>query len=263
MRRLTITHIKKPSLEDTVTIEAMDMVKYVENHLARTPCDFTRTIRRYMLGTLWTIVTGEKLPASSPKLANILGLLDQLLVVLGNPLSLLVQEYYWTAYIRQKLGFGEALTVITQIAELARPLVDYNRKTYQPGQTRNIIDAFLSKRDEAKFGSPFHGQPGLNNLDYLIAEQFFAGTDTLTQTLQFSMMYMANNPTMQERVFQELSACSSITYSNRTHTSYTEAVLHEVHRKANVAVAALPHETNGDIQAGNDILWLQSLRHAV
>ena len=141
-------------------------------------------------------------------------------------------------------------SVIAQIADLARPIIEYNKETFQTGHTRNVIDAFMSERKKAESGSPFHGEIGINNLRFLVADQFFGGSDSTTQTLLSALLHMANNPKVQERVFVELSQCSSVSYKNKACTPYTEAVIHEVQRMTDFATTSLSHKARVDIKLG-------------
>ncbi len=81
-------------------------------------------------------------------------------------------------------------------------------------------------------------QKGLSNLTAVITEFFIAGVDTTATTLAWAMLYMILNPDIQKKVQEELDTVTGgnrlPTMDDRQLTPYTEAVIHESQRMANV-----------------------------
>ena len=77
-----------------------------------------------------------------------------------------------------------------------------------------------------------------------------AGSDTTSNTLNWAMLYMAQNPDVLKRVQRELDTQASTTgtkvrkMNDRRNTPYTEATLHEIQRKGNILPMAVFHYTN-------------------
>ncbi|KAL1771550.1 cytochrome P450 2K1-like [Sigmodon hispidus] len=88
------------------------------------------------------------------------------------------------------------------------------------------------------------------NLLALVSNLFAAGTETTASTLRWGIILMMRYPEVQEKVHDEIikvvgSAQPRI--EHRTQMPYTDAVVHEIQRFANILPTSLPHETTTDV----------------
>ena len=77
-----------------------------------------------------------------------------------------------------------------------------------------------------------------------------AGHDTSSNTLAWSMLFLANNPHVQAKVHEELDrVCGSRdpTYDDRENLPYTEATLMEIQRKGDLLPISVLHATSKDV----------------
>ncbi|EFA81145.1 cytochrome P450 family protein [Heterostelium album PN500] len=83
------------------------------------------------------------------------------------------------------------------------------------------------------------------SLDLLLA-----GSDTSASTIEWSMLYMINNPDIQEKVTKELKQLNvtEINVSHKPNTPYTNAVIKEVLRIRPLAPMGLNRSNNEDIE---------------
>ncbi|XP_078697525.1 cytochrome P450 2U1-like [Branchiostoma floridae x Branchiostoma belcheri] len=82
------------------------------------------------------------------------------------------------------------------------------------------------------------------NVMYMAQNLFFAGTETSTNTLLWSLLYMTLNPDIQKKVQQELDAVVGEglpTLSHRSQLPYVNACLLEVMRIRTIAPLSVPH----------------------
>ncbi|KAL7849995.1 hypothetical protein SRHO_G00193440 [Serrasalmus rhombeus] len=92
----------------------------------------------------------------------------------------------------------------------------------------------------------FHEQ----NLVYTVANLFGAGTDTTAATLRWSLLLMAKYPHVQDRVQEEIDRVvggRQPVMEDRKNLPYTDAVMHEIQRLANIAPMSVPHTTTCDV----------------
>lgn len=88
------------------------------------------------------------------------------------------------------------------------------------------------------------------NLLVSVANLFSAGTDTTATTLRWGLLLMAKYPQIQGQLQEELSSMigsRQVRVEDRKNLPYTDAVIHEIQRLANIVPMSLPHTTSQDI----------------
>ncbi|XP_072263484.1 cytochrome P450 2K1-like isoform X2 [Pyxicephalus adspersus] len=113
---------------------------------------------------------------------------------------------------------------------------------------RNLIDVFLIRQQEEK---PYPGYYFHNhNLTILLSNLFAAGTETLSSTLRWGLLLMMKYPEIQKTVQKEINKVIGFSWpqiSHRKELPYTDAVIHEIQRFANIVPNNLPHETTTNV----------------
>ncbi|KAM9316087.1 cytochrome P450 2K1-like [Gastrophryne carolinensis] len=114
---------------------------------------------------------------------------------------------------------------------------------------RSFVETYLVKQKE-EAGDPntyFHKE----NLKGLIRNLFSAGMETTSTTLRWAMLLMMTYPDIQEKVQEEISrviGSAQPLYNHRTQMPYTNAVIHEVQRFADIVPLNISHETTKDVK---------------
>ncbi|KAG8445792.1 hypothetical protein GDO86_010542, partial [Hymenochirus boettgeri] len=114
---------------------------------------------------------------------------------------------------------------------------------------KNLIDAFLVKQikeEKNNNGSHFHN----DNLTILVFNMFIAGTITTSNTLLWGLHFMIRFPEIQQNVQKEIDkmiGSSPPRLEHRKLMPYTNAVIHEIQRFANVVPLNLPRSTSRDV----------------
>lgn len=126
-----------------------------------------------------------------------------------------------------------------------REQVENHAATRQPDCPRDFVDSFLNKLDEeAKYPNTHFT---LDSLDNTLFNLFIAGTVSAAVTIHWALRLMLKYPEIQEKVQKEIDdvlgahRCPSM--EDRVHLPYTDAVLHEIQRYANLLPTSLPHAT--------------------
>lgn len=126
--------------------------------------------------------------------------------------------------------------------------IESHKKTLNPDSPRDFIDCFLLRA--RKVDETNHEEFNEENLVVLAFELFTAGTETTSNTLQFSLLLMIQNPDIQEKVQKEIDTVIGPSrtpgISDRSQMPYTNAVVHEILRYNDVVPMALPHKTSED-----------------
>ncbi|KAF3850275.1 hypothetical protein F7725_019994 [Dissostichus mawsoni] len=175
----------------------------------------------------------------------------------------------------------ELHTIIAESKKRNQQLFSRLKETLNPQMCRGLVDAFLLRKlnleESGITDSHFHDK----NLIQTVLNLFTAGTDTTATTLRWALLYMAKNPKIQGKelriltifknspgnnmcsptkennlnghknlVQEELSKVKGgrqVQVEDRQHLHFTNAVIHEIQRLANIVPMALPHKMSQDI----------------
>nr|ARO89859.1 cytochrome P450 Cyp2c20 [Andrias davidianus] len=131
-----------------------------------------------------------------------------------------------------------------------RGLIENHAASREPDYPRDFVDSFLNKIDEEAKCPNTHFT--LDSLDNTVFNLFIAGTVSAAATIHWALRLMLKYPEIQEKVQKEIDdvmgARRSPTMEDRLHLPYTDAVLHEIQRYANLLPASLPHAALHDVQ---------------
>ncbi|XP_071390634.1 cytochrome P450 2K1-like [Centroberyx affinis] len=147
----------------------------------------------------------------------------------------------WFGDRRQTLNVNAAHR--NQMTKLIRGL----EETLNPQMCRGFVDSFLVQSRESGNMNTHHHK---TNLLTTVSNLFGAATDTTGATLRWGLLLMAKNPNVQDQVQEELSrviGSRQIRVEDRKNLPYTDAVIRETQRLANVVPLSLPHKTSQDV----------------
>ncbi|XP_068605737.1 cytochrome P450 2K1-like [Brachionichthys hirsutus] len=133
--------------------------------------------------------------------------------------------------------------------EFKRIIADL-KESLNPEMCRCFIDAFLMHKLKLEESEIKDSQYHEENLVNIVMQLFAAGTDTTANTLQWSLLYMAKYPHVQDQVQEELIrviGSRQVRVEDRKYLPYTDAVIHEAQRFANIGPMAIPHRTSQDV----------------
>ncbi|ROK28241.1 Cytochrome P450 2K1 [Anabarilius grahami] len=135
---------------------------------------------------------------------------------------------------------------IKDISELVSSL----RQTLNPQDLRGLVDSFLIRKQTAEESGENNSLFHEKNLIFTVGNLFIAGTDTTSTTLRWGLLLMAKYPHIQDRVQEEIDQViggrQPIT-DDRKNLPYTDAVVHETQRLANIVPMSIPHMTSCDV----------------
>uniref|UniRef100_A0A8C5L7R7 Cytochrome P450 n=1 Tax=Jaculus jaculus TaxID=51337 RepID=A0A8C5L7R7_JACJA len=130
-------------------------------------------------------------------------------------------------------------------------LLTKHRMTRDPDQPpRDLTDAFLAEVEKAR-GNP---ESSFNdaNLRMVMFDLFSAGMVTTSTTLAWALLLMILHPDVQRRVQQEIDEvigqARSPEMADQARMPFTNAVIHEVQRFADIVPLGVPHMTTRDIE---------------
>ncbi|XP_071375985.1 cytochrome P450 2K3-like, partial [Centroberyx affinis] len=124
------------------------------------------------------------------------------------------------------------------------------QETLNPQMCRGFVDSFLVRKQSLEESGNMNSHYHKENLLITVGNLFAAGTDTTGTTLRWGLLLMAKYPKIQDQVQEELSrviGSRQVRVEDRKNLPYTDAVIHEIQRLANIVPMSLPHKTSQDV----------------
>ncbi|ELW65657.1 Cytochrome P450 2J2 [Tupaia chinensis] len=93
-----------------------------------------------------------------------------------------------------------------------------------------------------------------DNLVALVSNLFAAGTETTASTLRWGILLMMRYPEVQKKVYDEITkvvGSAQPRIAHRIQMPYTDAVVHEIQRFANILPTSLPYVTTTHVKFKN------------
>ncbi|XP_055507622.1 cytochrome P450 2K1-like isoform X1 [Leucoraja erinacea] len=250
MRRFTLMTLRnfgmgKKTIEDKITEEAKYLVQEIESHQDQ-PFDTSVPVTSAMANIICSIVFGERFDYRDEVFLTITKLIRENFNLLG---SSRVQMYNAFPFLGFLPGTHKKIFQNrTQMVQLILNFYEEHQKTLNENDVGSLIDAFLVKREEESnnLDSYFHD----NNLVTSVTNLFAAGTDTSSSTLRWAILLMMKYPEIQRNVQEEINKVIGTEVAprmvDRKGMPYTDAVIHEVQRFANILPMNIPHATTKD-----------------
>ncbi|XP_049518251.1 steroid 17-alpha-hydroxylase/17,20 lyase-like isoform X1 [Dermacentor silvarum] len=141
-----------------------------------------------------------------------------------------------------------------ELKEIFRRLFTKAEAAYIPGNTENFTHAMLTAREEAIKEDKADAQYlTKDNMILVTMNLFNAGADTSTGTLQWLLLRMAKEPSIQARIQKEIEDnIGSVppVHGDREKLPFTVACLLETLRMHPAAPVGMPHNTTTDTRVG-------------
>ncbi|XP_009993005.1 PREDICTED: cytochrome P450 2G1-like [Chaetura pelagica] len=139
--------------------------------------------------------------------------------------------------------------LLGKMREFIARRVKSNARSLEPEQPRDFIDCFLLQMEKEKDNPS--SEFTLENLELTTLNLFFAGTETVSSTLRYAFLMLMKYPEVQEKVYEEIERVIGPhrppAIEDRPRMPYTDAVIHEIQRRADLIPMNVPHRVTRDI----------------
>nr|WAQ80658.1 methyl farnesoate epoxidase/farnesoate epoxidase [Tigriopus japonicus] len=258
-RRFTLHKLRdfgfgKANLERVVEDQAEMLCQRLKELTANgEPVSTTYVFQISTINALWTVLTGETIPLDDPKIVKLNTLMDQFEETAASPIGFMAQAIPMAAKLANKLGLVDISKIFNTMEDVCISAIESHKADFELGDIpRDFIDAYLQHQANPESGASFHGEDGTSNLVGVIVDLFAAGSATISMTLTWAVLLLANRPELQKILNKEIHQVTAgnrlISYSERTKVPLVEAFILEVQRKANVAPFSLFRQANRDCQ---------------
>ncbi|CAI5675469.1 unnamed protein product [Oreochromis niloticus] len=262
-------------LSHKILAECSYLIQVIEEHKGE-PFDTALPINYATANIIFSVVYGCRFDYNDLIFTKMVKRANHLTCVTG---SAIVQLYNMFPRLFRWIKNRQVVlkNVETTIRDV-KYLITYLKETLDPDTCQGFVDCFLIwKQKEEEFGID-DSHYSEDNLIFTVIDLFVAGTSTTAATLRWGLLLMAKYPHIQEnlsglsnttslrnqqsgndrkkelglaeQVHEELRqvvGSRQISIDDRENLPYTDAVIHEIQRLANILPLCLPHQTSRDV----------------
>ncbi|XP_051744174.1 cytochrome P450 2K1-like isoform X2 [Ctenopharyngodon idella] len=252
MRRFALSNLRdfgmgKRGSEEKI-IEEIQYLKGEFDKFEGKAFDTTQPVNYAVSNIISSIVYGSRFEYTDPRFTAMVDRANENVRVGGSAAMMLYNIFPWLGpFLNSKRIIVR--NILKNRAEMTK-LINRLLETLNPQDRRGFVDSFLirkqSDEQSCKKDSYFHQE----NLFVTVINLFVAGTDTTGTTLRWGLMLMAKYPHIQDRVQEEIDRViggRQPVVEDRKKLPYTDAVIHETQRLANIVPMSLPHKTSCDV----------------
>lgn len=233
-------------IEVTISSEADTLVRHLLKNDGK-PMNPHNEIYLSVGNIICAICFGKRYQRDDPDFVKLVTLNDRFMAyaAAGNPVDIMP----WTRIFMQR-----SLKKFLEILELMNKFCDEKQQehldSFNPSDLRDVTDILIKTTRELPQAEK--DATGLTDEHILITVQDLigAGFDTISSTLQWSVLYLMLHAHVQERAHEEIRRVVGMHRStgleDLPNLPYTEAVLIEIMRHSCIFPFAVPHSTTKD-----------------
>ncbi|XP_056379799.1 cytochrome P450 2D17-like [Hyla sarda] len=250
-RRFTLSTLRdfgmgKKSLEERVTEEAQCLCSAFKSQKDQFDPHFL--INNAVANVICSIAFGDRFDYNDAKFQRLLHLFNEALKAESGLLAQIINEI--PVLVKIPWIIDHVMKPEYKIIEFLKEIVSEHKKTWNPNDIRDFIDAYLVEMEKVKDDSS--SSMNEENLLMTTYDLFGAGTETTSTTLRWALLYMILYPDVQSKVQEEIDQVigreRTPTMGDVLQMPYTYAVIHEVQRCGDIIPMALPHMAYRDIE---------------
>ncbi|KAM9456705.1 cytochrome P450 2K4-like [Clarias gariepinus] len=252
MRRFALTNLRdfgmgKRGSEEKI-IEEIQYLKEVFESFGGKPFDTTQPVNHAVSNIISSIVYGSRFEYTDPQFKEMVNRANENVRIGGSASIRIFNILPWVGPFLRSLRKlrANAEKNISQVRELVSGL----QETLNSDERRGFVDSFLLRKQSDEQSGQINSRFNEKNLVTTVINLFVAGTDTTSTTLRWGMLLMAKYPHIQDQVQEEIDRViggRQPVVEDRKNLPYTDAVVHEIQRLANIVPMSLPHTTSCDV----------------
>ncbi|XP_029984081.1 cytochrome P450 2K1-like [Sphaeramia orbicularis] len=252
MRRFSLTNLRdygmgKKACEDKITAECHQLLEVFKKFNGEA-FDTTQPMNYAVTNIICSMVYGSRFDYDDPQFTGLVHKLNRRVQLIGSPSVQMYNLFPWMGkWIKDR---EEYYRMANLIEDQNLGLIKRLEETLNPQMCRGFIDAFMVRQKHLENSGNNNNHFHKKNLMVTVLNLFAAGTETTSTTLRWGLLLMAKYPKLQDQVREEISrviGTRQVQVEDRKNLPFTDAVIHETQRLANIVPMALPHKTSQDV----------------
>ncbi|XP_069602747.1 cytochrome P450 2B4-like [Ranitomeya imitator] len=252
LRRFSLSTMRdfgmgKRTIENRIQEEALCLVTELKK-IKESWVEPRHYLSKAACNVIFAIMFGNRHDYEDVELLNIISLIYTTFTIASSEWGQLYEMFPWAMkYIpgrHQKIFIS-----LKNLLQFVEKTVEINKKNLDESNPRSYVDAFLIKmaKENANPKTEFH----MTNLVTSTLQIFFAGVETTSTTLTYSLLLLMKYPKILEKVQKEIDQvigrdrCPKI--QDRSQMPFTDAVIHEILRFIDLLPMGIPRKTTADI----------------
>ncbi|XP_060244960.1 cytochrome P450 2D3-like [Meriones unguiculatus] len=252
-RRFSVSTLRnfglgRKSLEQWVTEEAGHLCDAFSDH-AGSPVSPYKLLNKAVCNVIASLIYAHRFDYGDPYFIKMLKIMEDSMEESKGLLPEVLNTF--PVLLRIPGLFDKVFPGQKSFMSMVDKLITEHKRTWDPDQpARDLTDAFLAEMEKAN-GNP---ESSFNdtNLRLVVADLFGAGIVTTSVTLTWALLLMILHPDVQRRVQHEIDeVIGQVRHpemADQARMPYTNAVVHEVQRFADIAPMNAPHLTSRDVE---------------
>uniref|UniRef100_A0A8C2W7G3 Cytochrome P450 2K1-like n=1 Tax=Cyclopterus lumpus TaxID=8103 RepID=A0A8C2W7G3_CYCLU len=252
MRRFALSNLRdygmgKKAAEEKIIEEIQYLLQEFESHEGK-PFSVTKSINYAVSNIISAIIYGSRFDYSDAQFQQMVNRANETIQLSGTPSVQLFNLYPWLfQWARNKMQLCKN---VAENRKQMKLLIKRLQETLNVEMCRGFVDSFLAHKRKLEDSGMTESYYTIEILVTTVGNLFAAGTDTTGTTLRWGLLFMAKYPHIQDQVQEELSrvvGSRQVRAEDRMILPFTDAVIHETQRLANILPIALPHVTTTDV----------------
>ncbi|ODM89328.1 Cytochrome P450 2J6 [Orchesella cincta] len=253
LRKLRDVGALKTSIERFLMEEATYLNNFLEKNVGK-KISGTRFFNLPVVNALWRTVAGERYDLGSGVKPEILKSTEDLIEAAN---ATVLSGLFFAPFLRHVapsyFGWTKYVNCIDNFFGLTSKAIETHGRKLDSNNPRDFIDHYLIEMQKAKDpSSTFFKESGEKNLHAVVADLFFAGSETSSSTLSFATLYLTQNMEVQQKAQKELDTVVSsgcqVSLADKQSLPYTEAVMLETLRLSSIVTLGVPRQMLADTE---------------
>jgi methyl farnesoate epoxidase / farnesoate epoxidase len=212
-----------------------------------------------VLNLMWVLLKGQRFELNDQRLIDLVAAVHKNFQVLDMSGGILNLFPFIRYVLPEKSGYKELVDTMKPIWKFLEFEIDGIKKNFDvKREPKCFIEAYFKEIYKSNESSETESCFSDEQLFGICIDFFQAGSETTSNSLGFAVLYMLHHPDVMGKVQKELMSVVGPNrlprLSDRPHLKYTDAVISEVQRCANIAPLGIAHRAVTNAKLGEFVI---------